>query len=219
MGARRSTSSGNGCGNAGAGEDVVTRSVYDCPLRYTAKAQDGRGISATNWLRVVATVGAILHVIFALQETVGWGPKFVRRAAKAWIDPQEDAKVIDSHVAWARRLAFNMGAYNLVLAIGLAWVAVAGAPVAGTLGIFLAVSLLVAAPAAGVTQVYPALVAKACSGWHCWRHLLGSEAAGQLPSRSGAQRSVDRQKAPGSRQRFSEPGPSLKTLILQPLPS
>src|SRR3712207_7047428 len=55
---------------------------------------------------------SLLHLGFAYQETVGWGPAFVRRAAKAWMrDPRAD----DAHIAWARPLAFNVGAYNLVL--------------------------------------------------------------------------------------------------------
>jgi uncharacterized membrane protein len=42
-------------------------------------------------------------------------------------------------VTSASDLAFNMGTYNLILAIGLEWVAFAGATVAGTLGIFLGI--------------------------------------------------------------------------------
>lgn len=36
-------------------------------------------------LAIVAGAGAIAHVYFAYQETIGWGPKFVRKAARAWM--------------------------------------------------------------------------------------------------------------------------------------
>jgi len=57
-----------------------------------------------------------------------------------------------------------MGVYNLVLAVGLAWVAVAGAAVAGSLGIFLAVWLLGAAAAAAYTGVMLAFYAQGALG-------------------------------------------------------
>ena len=62
----------------------------------------------------------------------------------------------DAHVAWARPLAANMGAYNLVLAAGLAWTAVADPGLAPALGRFFAFWLLVAAAAATWTKVRPA---------------------------------------------------------------
>jgi hypothetical protein len=67
------------------------------------------------------------------------GPAFVASAAPAWTGhvpvaqlPPETAAAI----AWATPLAFNMGVYNLVLAIGLLWVAIAGSRVAASLGVF-----------------------------------------------------------------------------------
>jgi len=101
---------------------------------------------------IVAGLGALLHLGFAYQEIVGWGPAFVRRAAKAWMrDPGAD----DAHVAWARPLVINMGAYNLVLATGLVWTAVADPGMAPALDRFFAFWLLAAA-AAACTKVWPA---------------------------------------------------------------
>ncbi len=96
-----------------------------------------------DFLGIVAGLGALLHLGFAYQEVVGWGPAFVRRAAGAWMrDPGAD----DAHVAWARPLAANMGAYNLVLAVGLAWTAVAdvgmAAALQGSLGLLLGLAAL-----------------------------------------------------------------------------
>ena len=85
---------------------------------------------------------------FALVETVGWGRCFVEEAAGSWLTTLEttlrteygvtDAtaltKLVDNHIGWAGNLAFNMGVYNLALAVGLAWVALAGASVARPLG-------------------------------------------------------------------------------------
>jgi uncharacterized membrane protein len=109
-----------------------------------------------DFLGIVAGLGALLHLGFAYQEVVGWGPAFVRRAAGAWMrDPGAD----DAHVAWARPLAFNMGAYNLVLAVGLAWTAVADPGLAPALGRYFAFWLLAAAAAAAAaawTKVWPA---------------------------------------------------------------
>ena len=68
------------------------------------------------------------------------------------------------YVTWASDLAINVGTYNLILAVGLAWVAIAGADVAGTLGIFLAVWLLAAAAAAFYTKVKPAFYAQGALG-------------------------------------------------------
>jgi uncharacterized membrane protein len=120
-----------------------------------------------DWLRVVAGIGAVLQGIFAWKETIGWGREFVTRAAPAWtgnlpVDqlPPETVAAIN----WATPLAFNIGIYNLALAIGLAWVAVAGASVAGSLGIFLGVWLLVAAAAALWTQIYLAFFAQGLLG-------------------------------------------------------
>ena len=120
-----------------------------------------------DWLRIVAGVGLLLQGYFAYQETLGWGPEFVADAAPAWVGYLEAKDLTEEtrqHIAWAENLADNMGVYNLVLAIGLAWVAIAGATVASSLGIFLAVWLLVAAAAAGYTEVYKASIAQGLLG-------------------------------------------------------
>jgi uncharacterized membrane protein len=120
-----------------------------------------------DWLRVVAGIGAVLQGIFAWKEAIGWGPAFVTKAAPAWVDHLPVTRLTPEYVAamkWAEPLAFNMGIYNLVLAIGLLWVAVAGASVAGSLGVFLGVWLLLAAAAALWTQVYPAFAIQGLLG-------------------------------------------------------
>ena len=114
-------------------------------------------------LTIVAGVGALAHLAFAYRETLGWGRGFVERAAGAWID-RTDPQGTDAHIAWAKRLAFNMGVYNLVLAIGLAWTAVADAGVRGSLGVFFSVWLLLAAAAAAYTQIYKAFLLQGALG-------------------------------------------------------
>ncbi len=112
-------------------------------------------------LRIVAAFGALAHFYFAYQEIVGWSPAFVRKAAGAWMrDPGAD----DAHVAWAANLAFNMGVYNLVLAVGLVWTAVADPGMASALGLFFAFWLLAAAAAAAYTKVRLAFVAQGSLG-------------------------------------------------------
>lgn len=135
-----------------------------------------------DWLRVVAGIGVALQGYFAYKETVDWGPAFVKTAAPAWLKrrPEKELpaeQLMPEHlpacklppetiraIEWATPLAFNMGIYNLVLAIGLLWVAVAGASVAASLGIFLGVWLLVAAAAALKTEVYLACGAQGLLG-------------------------------------------------------
>jgi uncharacterized membrane protein len=120
-----------------------------------------------NWLRVAAVIGAVVHIGFTYKETRGWGPVFVAKAAPAWVDHLPVERLSSQTVAsidWAKRLAMNVGIFNLVLAIGLLWVAVAGASVAGSLGIFLGIWLLIAAAAALATKVYPAFVAQGLLG-------------------------------------------------------
>lgn len=127
-------------------------------------------------LRAVALAGAALQCWFAYKEAYGWEPKFVEKVAPAWMKylPKKDwresspeGKLIEEtkdHVRWAGKLAFNMGAYNFVLAIGLAWLLIAGADVAASLGVFLGIWLLVAAAAAYRTEVYPAFKAQGLLG-------------------------------------------------------
>ena len=115
--------------------------------------------SGGNWtmLRIVAGLGALLHLGFAYKETFGWGPSFVSKAAPAWLR-EPDAQ---AHIAWAQKLAFNVGAYNLVLAIGLAWTAVSDVSMTGSLGMFFTLWLLIAAAAAAYTGV----ACRCCPGW------------------------------------------------------
>ena len=118
-------------------------------------------------LRVVAAAGAALQLYFAGQEMFGWGHEFVASAAPAWVGGLDAGSVppeTRSHVDWARPLAFNMGAYNLVLAVGLARIAVSGPAAAGMPGIFVSVWLLAAATAAGYTEVYKACAAQGLLG-------------------------------------------------------
>jgi uncharacterized membrane protein len=121
-------------------------------------------------LAIVAATAAILHVGFAYLETLGWGRWFVELAAKSWINPNEAPKVTETHISWAKRLAFNIGVYNLVLAIGLAWTAyaawhaVAGTDISASLGIFFSIWLLGAAAAAAHTRVYAACVLQGILG-------------------------------------------------------
>ncbi len=107
-------------------------------------------------LRIVAGLGAALHLVFAYKEMLNWGPDFVRKAAPTWMR-EADAP---AHVAWSEKLAFNMGAYNFVLAIGLAWTAASDVSMTSSLGIFFTVSLLIAVAAAAYTGVWLAVVAQ-----------------------------------------------------------
>jgi len=137
-------------------------------------------------LGVVALAGAVLQCLFAYREIAGWKVGFVAKAAPAWVDHLPAEKVppkVVEHIDWARHLAFNMGIYNLVLALGLVWVLIAGAAVAGTLGIFLALWLLIAAAAAagsGVPLAFKAqgglgVVLMIASIW-AWRDWLAATA-------------------------------------------
>lgn len=107
-----------------------------------------------GFLQGAASLGALAQAFFAYKETAGWGRKFVESAAPGWIKPGDPNT--DAHIEWARDLAFNMGIYNLVLAIGLAWTVVADASIARSLGFFFSAWLLIAALAAGYTKVYSA---------------------------------------------------------------
>jgi hypothetical protein len=106
------------------------------------------------FLKGAALLGALAQGFFAYKETRGWGREFVAQAASVWIKPGDPNT--DAHIAWARDLAFNMGIYNLVLAIGLAWTVVADASIVHSLGFFFSIWLLIAAAAAWCTKVYSA---------------------------------------------------------------
>jgi uncharacterized membrane protein len=106
------------------------------------------------FLQIIAAIGALGHVYFFYKEALSWDVAFVKKAAPTWIQRVGGDESADPYVEWASDLAINVGTYNLVLALGLAWVAIAGTTVAGTLGIFVAVWLLGAAAAAYRTKVY-----------------------------------------------------------------
>ena len=104
---------------------------------------------------LVAAICAVAHVVFGYKEILGWTWEFVNKAAPSWIEGL-DNDLAKKHIFWAKRLAFNVGAYNLMLAVGLAWTCYAfiqQPALAGALGIFFAIWLLAAAAAALHTQV------------------------------------------------------------------
>jgi len=115
-------------------------------------------------LRLAAFFGAVAHVFFFYKEALKWDVPFVKAAAPSWIERVGGGEKALPYVTWASDLAINVGTYNLILAVGLAWVAIAGADVAGTLGIFLAVWLLGAAAAAYYTKVKLAFYAQGALG-------------------------------------------------------
>lgn len=108
------------------------------------------------WVGVAAAgLGALAHVYFAYLEAVQWAPGTVRKIAPSWLEGLSDADAAKV-VGWSKRLAFNIGIYNLVMALGLAWTCAAfatQAPTAKPFGLFFAVWLLGAAAAAIHTQV------------------------------------------------------------------
>jgi uncharacterized membrane protein len=109
-----------------------------------------------NGIRVIAAVAAIAHAYFAYGETRDWGRDLVAKVAPKWLLDDAGQPLSPEHIQtvvnWAARLAVNVGIYNLMLAVGLAWVAVRGAEFA-SLGVFFAIWLLVAAWAAWKTDV------------------------------------------------------------------
>jgi uncharacterized membrane protein len=91
----------------------------------------------------------------------------VKKIAPTWVERIDDPQLADTHVAWAKRLAFNVGIYNLVLAGGLLWTAVNfinGSQYADILAIYFAVWLLCAAAAALYTQVTKAFIIQGTLG-------------------------------------------------------
>jgi uncharacterized membrane protein len=114
---------------------------------------------------IVALIGALAHVYFAYCETLGWGRPFVEKVAPSWISPADSH--VDKHIDWAQPLAFNIGSYNLVLALGLAWTCWAflqRPAMAGALAIFFAIWLLLAAAAAFYTKVMKAFFVQGILG-------------------------------------------------------
>ena len=117
-------------------------------------------------LVIVAGVSALAHLVFAYKEMFDWDRPFV---AEGRSEPgsQGHRGVADAHIAWAKPLAFNMGSYNLLLALGLAataWAAAIDDPAAAWLGPLFGIWLLGAAAAAGLTRVYPALALQGALG-------------------------------------------------------
>jgi uncharacterized membrane protein len=114
----------------------------------------------------VAGLAAAAHGFFAYIETIGWRLHLVRKIAPAWVEGVEET-LARAHADWARRLALNIGVYNLMLAIGLGWTCWAFAvasPMARALGMFFALWLVGAAGAALYTQVFRAFVAQGVLG-------------------------------------------------------
>jgi uncharacterized membrane protein len=114
----------------------------------------------------VAGIGALAHLGFAYIETIGWRLHLVRRIAPAWLEGVEET-LAQSHADWAKRLALNIGIYNLMLALGLGWTCWAFAiqsPMARALGLFFALWLVGAAAAALYTQIPRAFVAQGTLG-------------------------------------------------------
>src|ERR1700752_611938 len=104
--------------------------------------------------------------IFAFVETLRWSPSKVREIAPAWLEglTEADATRVGG---WAKRLAFHVGIFNLVLGMGLAWTCRAfymQAPTAKSLGIYFAIWLILAAAAAYYTQVPKAFKAQGVLG-------------------------------------------------------
>ena len=118
---------------------------------------------ADLFLRVVACAGALLHLGFVWMETGGWSTAFVAWAAPNWLTGLSEQEAQD-RVGWAAKLAKNVAGYNFALALGLAWVALAGPRVADSLGVFVAIWLLIAAGAAALTGVRRAAVAQGAVG-------------------------------------------------------
>jgi hypothetical protein len=120
-----------------------------------------------NAFRWIAAVAAAAHAYFAYGEALNWGRDLVAKVAPKWL--MDDAghslpdEQIKSVVGWASNLAFNMGMYNLMLAVGLAWVALRGAVLA-SLGVFFALWLLVAAGVAWYTGVVMAFYMQGALG-------------------------------------------------------
>jgi uncharacterized membrane protein len=117
-------------------------------------------------LALAALFAAGMHGWFAYKETMGWTREFVEIAAPSWIKGVERG-LADKHIDWARQLARNVGAYNLMLAVGLAWTSYAlfqQSTIGRSLAIFFGIWLLVAAAAALYTKVFPAAIGQGFFG-------------------------------------------------------
>jgi uncharacterized membrane protein len=109
-----------------------------------------------RWLGIiVAGFGVLAHVWFAYREILGWKLEFVKKVAPSWVEGL-DEKGAQDRVDWASQLAANV-AYNLVLAVGLAWTCwgfFTRSSLTYQLGLFFGFWLLVAAIAAARTEVF-----------------------------------------------------------------
>lgn len=117
-------------------------------------------------LKRVAAGAAVMQLIFAGLEIFGWGPWFVTTAAPSWLGMEFENPSTEmlKHIDWARQLAANMGVYNLVFALGLAWVAFDDERAGDRLASFLGAGLVVVAIAAFTTGVYGACVLQGATG-------------------------------------------------------
>ncbi len=117
-----------------------------------------------QWFHLPAAAGAAAHFYFAFIETYGWTPETVKRLAPSWFEGLKDSVAAEHQVAWAKRFAFNMGAYNLMLAIGLGWTLWADPSIGRQLAIFFGIWLLVAAAAARYIRVVRAFYSQGILG-------------------------------------------------------
>jgi len=139
---------------------------------------------ALQWFHLPAAAGAALHFSFGYMETFDWTPDRVKSIAPSWFEGLT-AATANNNVAWAQDIAFNIGVYNYMLALGLVWILWADPRIGRQLAIFFAIWHLVAAAAAHYTGVMPAfylqgglglLLLAAAIGLHSsvhWRRYIG----------------------------------------------
>ena len=118
---------------------------------------------ALHWFHLPAAVGAAAHAYFGYIETFDWTPVRVKAIAPSWFEGLT-AATADNNVAWAQDLAFNIGVYNFMLALGLAWILIADPRLGRRLAIFFAIWHLSAAAAAYYTGVMPAFYVQGSLG-------------------------------------------------------
>jgi len=116
------------------------------------------------WFHLPAVFGGLAHFYFAFVEILGWTPESVKAIAPSWFEGLKDAAAVKEQVVWARRFAFNMGVYNLMLAFGLCWIVWADPSIGRQLAIFFGIWLLGAAAAALYIRVMPAFYTQGILG-------------------------------------------------------
>jgi hypothetical protein len=100
---------------------MITRGERESRERLAVYLSQRRRIMVWQYIAaLVAAICAVAHVVFGYKEIRGWTWEFVKKAAPSWIEGL-DNDLAKKHIFWAKRLAFNVGAYNLMLAVGLAW--------------------------------------------------------------------------------------------------